>query len=87
MTLIAVTSNKGIAHRNAEKVIRWTEDGDTFFAEDGKARLEVFPAPFKAGRYCWRRFRMNVYWRVQDGGIADTIEKAMDAAAMSLVAR
>ena len=83
----AKTSSR--AARNAERVIRWTEeDGDRFAAEDGRARLEVFPAPFKPGLFCWRHLRMStgLFWKPKNGGIAPTIEAAMDAAALSLVA-
>lgn len=74
-----------IAPRTNRLTIRWVEADDNLFrAESGKQRVEVFPAPFKPGKWCWRRFRMNVYWRVQDGGIADTIEHAMSAAGTAL---
>lgn len=82
-TLTATTSSKGKVARNAVKVLRWTEADDSlFYVEDGKKRIEVFPAPFRPGRWCWRSYRFNIYWRHRDGGIEDTIEAAMDAAGL-----
>lgn len=75
-----------IAPHTNRLTIRWVEEDDNLFrAESGKQRVEVFPAPFKHGKWCWRRFRMNGYWRVQDGGIAASIEGAMSAAGTALV--
>ena len=79
MTQIAANPNR--------LTIRWNEENDGYFAaESGKDRLEVFPSPFKADRYCWRHLRMSSgrFWKPKTGGIADSIEGAMTDAGTAL---
>ena len=76
-----------ISTRPNRLTIKWTEeDGERFAAESGKDRLEVFPAPFKAGKFCWRHLRMSsgLFWKPKNGGIAQSIEEAMTAAGTAL---
>lgn len=76
-----------ISTRPNRLTIKWTEEGDDrFFAESGKDRLEVFPAPLRPGRYCWRHLRMSsgLFWKPKGGGVADSIEAAMTAAGTAL---
>ena len=76
-----------IATQPNRMTVRWTEeDGGRFSAENGKDRLEVFPAPFKPGRFCWRHLRMSSgqFWKPKSGGIADTLESAMTDAGTAL---
>jgi hypothetical protein len=76
--------------------IRWNEDPSAdgemrWKAEVGKHWLTVFPAPFKTGKYCWRKVFNETEairrgsWKVLNGGICDTIEAAMDSAAISML--
>lgn len=75
-----------ISTRPNRLTIKWTEDGEGFAAENGKDRLEVFPAPFKADKFCWRHLRMSsgLFWKPKNGGIADSIEAAMTAAGTAM---
>jgi hypothetical protein len=78
---------QNISTRPNRLTIKWTEeDGESFFAESGKDRLEVFAAPFKPGRFCWRHLRMSsgLFWKPKNGGISDSIEAAMTAAGTAL---